>query len=38
MPKDDNDDLVMISDDDEAEISKPLIKTEIHSKSKNKLI
>ena len=27
----------MISDDDEAEISKSLIKTEIDSKSKNKL-
>ena len=32
-----NDDLVMISDDDEAEISKWLIKTEIDIKSKNNL-
>ena len=37
QPKDENDDLVMISDDDEAEISKSLIKTEIGIKSKNSL-
>ena len=36
QPKDENDDLVMISDD-EAEISKSLIGTEIDIKSKNSL-
>ena len=35
--KDENDDLVMISDHDEAEISKSLIKTEIDLQSKNNL-
>ena len=36
--KDDTfDDLVMISDDDEAKISKPLIKTDIEIKNKNNL-
>ena len=35
--KDENDDLVMICDDDEAEISKSLIKTEIDIKRKNNL-
>ena len=33
QPKDENDDLVMISDDDQVEISKSLIKTEIDIKS-----
>ena len=37
QPKDENDDLVIISDDDEAEISKSLIRTEIDMKSKNSL-
>ena len=37
QPKDENDDLVIISDDDEAEISKSLIRTEIDIKSKNSL-
>ena len=37
QPKDENDDLMMISDDDWAEISKSLIKTEIDIKSKNNL-
>ena len=35
--KDENDDLVMISDHDEAEISKSLIKIEIDFQSKNNL-
>ena len=35
--KDETDDLVIISDDDEAEISKSLIKTEIDIKRKNNL-
>ena len=37
QPNDENNDLVMISDDDKAEISKSLIKTEIDNKSKNNL-
>ena len=37
QPKDVNDDLEMISDNNEAEISKSLIKTEIEIKSKNNL-
>ena len=37
QPKGENDDLVMISDNDDAEISKSLIKTEIDIKSKNNL-
>ena len=35
QPKDENDDLVMISDDNKTEISKSLINTEINIKSKN---
>ena len=38
QPKDENyDDLVMIYDDDEAKISKSLIKTDIEIKNKNNL-
>ena len=37
QPKDENDDLIMISDDGEAEISKSLIKTKTYIKSKNNL-
>ena len=37
QPKDENDDLIMISDDGEAEISKSLIKTKTDIKSKNNL-
>ena len=38
QPKDKNyDDLLMISDDDEAKISKPLFKTDIEIKNKNDL-
>ena len=35
QPKDENDDLVMISDDEETEFSKSLIKTESDIKIKN---
>ena len=38
QPNDENfDELVMISDDDEAKISKSLIKTDIEIKNKNNL-
>ena len=37
QPKDENDDLIMISDDGEAEISKSSIKTKTDIKSKNNL-